>query len=143
MTDEISATNKTNLNSPAPYHHDNAPDSQQTNHRAKMPLPEVEQILQKYKQEEEKVDILFKQIEKKDESRSVDEEDKHRQFVSFEEAKERNKNLLKDLETVKGNLRSKAIFSPTEMQWETICKHYQDEPSLPVTTWKCNVPIFV
>lgn len=69
--------------------------------------------------------------------------DAQKDFPSFEEAKQRNKSLLKDLETVKGNLRSKAIFSPAEMEWENICKRYQDEPSLPVKTWKCNIPIFV
>ncbi|RZC40748.1 hypothetical protein BDFB_006211 [Asbolus verrucosus] len=108
-----------------------------------MPLPEIEEILAKYKDEEEKVDDLFKQIEKQDDAKDEGDEGQKSKFLSYEEAKERNKAILRDLETVKGNLRSKAIFSPTEMQWERICKRYQEEPALPVTTWRCNMPIFV
>ncbi|CAH1376211.1 hypothetical protein MTP99_017580 [Tenebrio molitor] len=107
-----------------------------------MPLPEVEEILKKYQQQEQKVDNLFQNSEKQEHNR-VGNNNKTRKFPSFEAAKERNKTVLRDLETVKGNLRSKAIFSPTEMQWEAICKRYQEEPSLPVTTWRCNIPIFV
>lgn len=81
--------------------------------------------------------------ERREECKNNNNEDKQNKFPSFEEAKERNKTILKDLETVKGNLRSKAIFSPTEMQWETICKRYQDEPALVVSSWRCNLPIFV
>lgn len=62
-------------------------------------------------------------------------------YLRYEEVKERNKQVLKNLETVKGNLRSKAIFSPTELQWELICKRYQEEPALPVTIWRCNIPV--
>ncbi|EFA09031.1 hypothetical protein TcasGA2_TC006744 [Tribolium castaneum] len=108
-----------------------------------MPLVEIEEILNKYKQEEEKVETLFQDIEKREEQKSGNEDVKKQKFLSLNEVKERNKNILKDLETVKGSLRSKAIFSPTEMQWEDICKRYQDEPSLVVTTWRCNLPIFV
>jgi hypothetical protein len=124
----------------------------------KMPLPEVEEILKKYQQQEQKVDNLFQNrlfscfcmhesgiccFSEKQEHNRVGNNNKTRKFPSFEAAKERNKTVLRDLETVKGNLRSKAIFSPTEMQWEAICKRYQEEPSLPVTTWRCNIPIFV
>lgn len=62
--------------------------------------------------------------------------------LCYEEVKERNKQILKNLETVKGNLRSKAIFSPIELQWEIICKRYREEPALPVTTWRCNIPSY-
>ncbi|XP_044252390.1 uncharacterized protein LOC123003596 [Tribolium madens] len=106
-------------------------------------VPEVEEILNKYKQEEEKIETLFQDIEKREKCKNSNVDAKNRKFLSLEEAKERNKTILRDLETVKGNLRSKAIFSPTEMQWEEICKRYQDEPSLVVTTWRCNLPIFV
>lgn len=55
----------------------------------------------------------------------------------------KNSLLIQDFEAVKGKLRSKAIFCPTEIEWEKACTNYQDNPSLTVTTWKCQPPVFV
>lgn len=51
--------------------------------------------------------------------------------------------FLQELKAIKSNLRSKAIYSPVEMRWEEICKNYLESPTLPVTSWKCRLPVFV
>ncbi|XP_045476884.1 uncharacterized protein LOC123682354 [Harmonia axyridis] len=106
-----------------------------------MPLPEIEEIIRKFKVQEEKVEIILTQKSSKDEKFKVnlvtDES------FSITDVKRRNKALLNDFEAVKGKLRSKAIFCPTEIEWEKACTNYQDNPSLTVTTWKCQPPVFV
>ncbi|XP_044758205.1 uncharacterized protein LOC123316280 isoform X1 [Coccinella septempunctata] len=106
-----------------------------------MPLPEIEEILQRFRTKEEKVETLLKE-----KSGSLDkskENQKEKIFLSCEDVKKRNRNLMKDFEAVKGRLRSKAIFCPAEVQWENACREYQTNPSLPITTWKCQLPVFV
>nr|CAH7718041.1 unnamed protein product [Callosobruchus chinensis] len=62
---------------------------------------------------------------------------------SKDDAKRRNKQLLKELETVKANLRSKAIYSPTEIHWKRISENYKADPALTVKTWRCYLPVYV
>ncbi|XP_056640022.1 uncharacterized protein LOC130447302 [Diorhabda sublineata] len=106
-----------------------------------MPLADVEKALLKYEKDEEKIDKKLQEI-KSDKNLNV----KKSEFTSIntlDRAVKRNKEFINELEVIKGNLRSKAIYSPTEMQWKRICENYKVEPSLPVTTWKCISPIFV
>lgn len=104
---------------------------------------EVKQILLKYQKSENQINDCLQQTE-------IEIEDKinkcglsSKQSLTLEEAQKRNKDLLKNLETVKGNLRSKAIYSPSELQWDFVCKQYQTSPSLPITSWRCHVSVFV
>ncbi|XP_050311171.1 uncharacterized protein LOC126746815 [Anthonomus grandis grandis] len=109
-----------------------------------MVIPEVEEILIKYKPQEEKINEILQ----------IKNSAKHGLFMSSvelvqrpklspEEARDRNRQIMKEIEFVKGNLRSKSIFSPSELQWEKVCDNYQKNPSLPVTTWHCRRPVFV
>ncbi|XP_049818053.1 uncharacterized protein LOC126264376 [Aethina tumida] len=105
-----------------------------------MPIAEVEQLLKKYEQDEEKIESIIKEKN----FNKIDDEKKSKQtivikdFLTIKEVAERNLQLMKDLETAKGSLRSKAIFSPSEIEWEKICKQYKQELSLPITIWRCN-----
>ncbi|KAK9887844.1 hypothetical protein WA026_000153 [Henosepilachna vigintioctopunctata] len=108
-----------------------------------MPLPEVEEILQKYRTEEEKTEKLLKNKCSDEERSKATSLEKRDEFPPLMKIKERNKNFLTELEATKGRLRSKAIFCPTEIQWLNTLSKYHENPSLPVTTWKCHLPIFV
>ncbi|XP_030754274.1 uncharacterized protein LOC115881054 [Sitophilus oryzae] len=109
-----------------------------------MVIPEVEEVLIKYKKQEEKIQSILKTDNTTKQDASLSHLNKSQPIrISFEEAQIRNKQILKELEFVKGNLRSKAIFSPTELQWEKVCQDYQKNPSLPVKTWHCHLPVFV
>ncbi|CAH0564661.1 unnamed protein product [Brassicogethes aeneus] len=111
-----------------------------------MPIYEIEEILNKYKKDE---DLIEQKIKEKNLVGAIENNEKkteilgNTEILTSQEAVERNSMLLKELETVKGNLRSKAIFSPSELQWEKICKKYQEKPALPVKTWKCHLPYYV
>ncbi|KAB0793539.1 hypothetical protein PPYR_13159 [Photinus pyralis] len=102
---------------------------------------EVKQILQKYQIQESEINKLLQLRSVQDHNGSDIQE--RRQYPSHQEAVTRNKSILKDLETAKGALRSKAIYSPSEVQWESICKCYLATPSLPTTSWKCHMSVFV
>ncbi|KAL3274308.1 hypothetical protein HHI36_015711 [Cryptolaemus montrouzieri] len=108
-----------------------------------MPIPEIEEILQKYKNEEDRVEKLLNEKFSTGVQCKGDPLEKKNQFLSFHEVKERNRMLLQDFEAAKGRLRSKAIYCPTESNWGKACRYYQENPSLPVTTWKCRVPVYV
>ncbi|CAG9763222.1 unnamed protein product [Ceutorhynchus assimilis] len=107
----------------------------------KMVIPEVEEILIKYKSQEEKIENVLHKSWKDGTSGSVTNIDGS--ILSLAEAEKRNQQILKELEFVKGNLRSKSIFSPTEVQWEKLCEQYKNNPALPVKTWHCHLPVFV
>ncbi|KAJ8911149.1 hypothetical protein NQ315_008334 [Exocentrus adspersus] len=110
-----------------------------------MPISEVEEILTKYRKKEDSVNSKFSQ---KNQQWSVykTNEDIHvlqsnnTETIGTSQAKERNKLILKNLEIVKGNLRSKAIYSPSEMQCKKIQENYKAQPSLIPNKWKCNLP---
>ncbi|KAF2878737.1 hypothetical protein ILUMI_27431 [Ignelater luminosus] len=109
-----------------------------------MSLEEVKQILLKYQKEENRINELLQQNDSLKEKQSNKKAHEHKNnYLSVEDVIKRNRSILKELETVKGNLRSKAIYSPCEMQWDIICKRYQAAPSLPVTSWRCHVHVFV
>ncbi|CAH1970850.1 unnamed protein product [Acanthoscelides obtectus] len=104
--------------------------------------PEVKEILLKYKNEESRIDEKLKFGSNKQyikERNNVEEDN----IPSREEVKRRNSQLLKELETVKANLRSKAIYSPTEIHWKHISDNYKADPALPVKTWRCYLPVYV
>ncbi|XP_060522534.1 uncharacterized protein LOC132699703 [Cylas formicarius] len=110
-----------------------------------MVLPEVQEIFLKYKSQEEKIDsILCSRKFPYESSGNPSFENGNVQLtLSLQQAQQRNRELMKELETVKGNLRSKAIFSPSELQWEKVSKEYASIKSLPITTWRCHLPVFV
>ncbi|XP_066249355.1 uncharacterized protein [Euwallacea similis] len=108
-----------------------------------MVIAEVEEVILKYRKEEEKVDNILKLGFRKVGGNNTDAETVQGPKLSTDQAKARNRQILKELETVKGNLRSKSIFSPTELQWEKVCGVYQQNPSLPIETWHCHMPVFV
>ncbi|XP_017779305.1 PREDICTED: uncharacterized protein LOC108564717 [Nicrophorus vespilloides] len=110
-----------------------------------MTLEQVQEIVRKYGGEEAKIEKLLqeKELEEKTAKEKKLSMVESKTRTSFDEIVKRNRQILKDLEVVKGNLRSKAIFSPSEMQWERICENYRENPSLPVTTYRCHLPVFV
>ncbi|XP_066139496.1 uncharacterized protein [Euwallacea fornicatus] len=108
-----------------------------------MVIAEVEEVILKYRKEEEKVDNILKLGNRKVAGKNTYAEVVQSPKLSPDQAKVRNRQILKELETVKGNLRSKSIFSPTELQWEKVCGVYQQSPSLPIETWHCHMSVFV
>ncbi|XP_048520057.1 uncharacterized protein LOC109544438 [Dendroctonus ponderosae] len=109
-----------------------------------MVISEVEEVFIRYRAQENKIDnILRNNDEAATKATDINFTNLQTQNISADEAKTRNTQILKELEFIKGNLRSKSIFSPTELHWEKVCEKYQNNPSLSVTTWHCHVPVFV
>ncbi|XP_050508128.1 uncharacterized protein LOC126885576 [Diabrotica virgifera virgifera] len=111
-----------------------------------MPIAEVEAALRKFKKDEATINCKLKTIDDSRERivlKNFESFSRIQSVLTEEEAVKRNKALVSELETVKGNLRSKAIYSPLEMQWKKICENYKADQALPVTTWKCVSPVFV
>ncbi|XP_018577365.1 uncharacterized protein LOC108915728 [Anoplophora glabripennis] len=110
-----------------------------------MPISEIEDVFAKYRKQEEIINSKINQTD----GRHVRTEDNGQVLQdklyskSLGQAKERNRLILKNLETVKGNLRSKAIYSPSEIQWKKIQENYRAEPSLPINRWRCHLPVVV
>ncbi|KAL1497249.1 hypothetical protein ABEB36_008241 [Hypothenemus hampei] len=111
-----------------------------------MVIEEVKEVLLKYKVHEDKIENILKekQINKSGiKTLHVEGLSAQTRLLTLEEAKERNSQLIKELEFVKGNLRSKSIFSPMELQWGKVREQYQNNPSLPIITWHCHLPVFI
>ncbi|GLV42827.1 hypothetical protein CBL_03567 [Carabus blaptoides fortunei] len=105
---------------------------------------EITVMLNKYNKEESLLDeLLNEKISSKQNITGEESPEKKLVDITLEEAVKRNKELIQELELAKGRLRSKAIFSPMEIQWDCVCRKYQDTPALAVTTWKCHLPVFV
>ncbi|GJQ80926.1 hypothetical protein Trydic_g4743 [Trypoxylus dichotomus] len=107
--------------------------------------PEIQAILEKYNNQESNIDDQLK-ISTESEQRQEIECKKikfQNRLECFQKACDRNKEILKELEIIKSTLRSKAIYSPSEMQWDNICGKYKEAPALQVTTWRCHLPVFV
>nr|CAI5853890.1 unnamed protein product [Callosobruchus analis] len=107
-----------------------------------IPIHEVEEVLLKYNKEENDIEQNFKFRPVKQQAKDNDSTEKD-EILSKDDAKRRNKQLLKELETVKANLRSKAIYSPTEIHWKRISENYKADPALTVKTWRCYLPVYV
>ncbi|KAF7265845.1 hypothetical protein GWI33_020915 [Rhynchophorus ferrugineus] len=99
-----------------------------------MPILEVEEILVKYKKQEEQIETVLRTECIRDSLLNKDPKVGCLR-LTIQETRNRNKLILKEQEVVKGNLRSKAIFSPMELQWEKVFNEYQINPSLPIITW--------
>ncbi|KAK9752264.1 hypothetical protein QE152_g4397 [Popillia japonica] len=109
------------------------------------PDGEIKAILAKYRTQESNIDELLEtSIENKQSEQIQCEIIKRQNRVEcLQKAIHRNKEILKELEVVKSTLRSKAIYSPSEMQWDDICRNYKENPSLQVTAWRCHLPVFI
>ncbi|KAI4455903.1 hypothetical protein MML48_8g00001576 [Holotrichia oblita] len=109
------------------------------------PDSEIKAILAKYNTQESNIDELLEtSIENKQREQTQCNIIKRQNRVEcLQKAISRNKEILKELEIVKSTLRSKAIYSPSEMQWDDICRKYKENPALQVTTWRCHLPVFV
>ncbi|KAF5293451.1 hypothetical protein FQA39_LY02936 [Lamprigera yunnana] len=104
---------------------------------------EVKTILTKYQKQENVINESLQQNTTSAKSNWDKGGESKEKFPALESVLKRNKALLKDLETAKGTLRSKAIYSPSEMQWDAIFKQYQAAPALQVTSWKCHMATYV
>lgn len=85
----------------------------------------------------------FHPSRQKDDDPVVETEPQKKTSIKIEDVRARNKQILLELENAKANLRSKAIFSPSEMQWQRIYQNYNQVRSMPVTTYKCHNAIYV
>ncbi|KAK4874410.1 hypothetical protein RN001_013770 [Aquatica leii] len=104
---------------------------------------EVTKILSKYQKQESDINELLQKNAGNSQNCSEEPNKLNKQFPNLDDAVKRNRAVLKELETVKGTLRSKAIYSPSEMQWDAIYKQYQASPALPITSWKCHMSTYV
>ncbi|CAH1115805.1 unnamed protein product [Psylliodes chrysocephalus] len=111
-----------------------------------MPIAEIHEVLLKYDKDEDKIDTKLKKTHQDilcDGLKFKNSEVCIKNTFTYEEAVKRNRMLINELEIVKGNIRSKSIYSPSEMQWKKICENYKANPSLVVSSWKCINPVYV
>nr|XP_022917206.1 uncharacterized protein LOC111426761 isoform X1 [Onthophagus taurus] len=106
---------------------------------------EIEVILAKYSTQESSINerLIKKKEEKIQKHSEFKKERREKREKNMEIATLRNKEIIQNLEATKGYLRSKSIFSPSEMVFTDICRRYKESPSLQVSTWRCNLRTFV